>query len=85
MGREKMGVLTRVLEGKNEADAAAAAAAGAGGSGGEGVLGPRYEVVVYPGAKHGFAVRGDRADPMQREKGEQSEDQAVKWFRRWFA
>lgn len=82
MGKEKMGVLTRVLEGKNEADAAAGAEAGSGD--GEGAPGPRYEVVVYPGAKHGFAVRGDRADPMQRERGEQSEEQAVKWFRRWF-
>ncbi|KAK3900086.1 protein AIM2 [Staphylotrichum tortipilum] len=43
-----------------------------------------YEAVVYHGAKHGFAVRGDRADPLQRERGEQSEEQAVKWFRRWF-
>jgi dienelactone hydrolase len=43
-----------------------------------------YEAVVYPGAKHGFAVRGDRSDPLQRERGEQSEEQAVRWFRRWF-
>ncbi|KAK4129702.1 alpha/beta-hydrolase [Parathielavia appendiculata] len=43
----------------------------------------RHEAVVYPGAKHGFAVRGDPGDPMQRERGEQSEEQAVKWFRRW--
>ena len=46
--------------------------------------GGRYQVVVYPGAKHGFAVRGDRADPLQRERGEKSEEQAVGWFRRWF-
>lgn len=42
-----------------------------------------YEAVVYPGAKHGFAVRGDRGDALQRERGEQSEEQAVRWFRRW--
>ncbi|KAK4185406.1 Alpha/Beta hydrolase protein [Podospora australis] len=44
----------------------------------------RYEAVVYPGAKHGFAVRGDIGDPLQRERGEGSEEQAVRWFRRWF-
>ncbi|KAL2127094.1 hypothetical protein VTI74DRAFT_11331 [Chaetomium olivicolor] len=43
-----------------------------------------HEAVVYPGAKHGFAVRGDREDPRQRERGEESEEQAVRWFRRWF-
>ncbi|KAH6651269.1 hypothetical protein F5144DRAFT_617875 [Chaetomium tenue] len=80
MGKEKMGVLVRVLEGKNMVDAG-----GEVGGGGDGGLGPRYEAVVYPGAKHGFAVRGDKADPMQRERGEQSEDQAVMWFQRWFA
>ncbi|KAK3382188.1 hypothetical protein B0T24DRAFT_3139 [Lasiosphaeria ovina] len=43
-----------------------------------------HEVVIYPGAKHGFAVRGDRDDPQQRERGDQSEDQAVSWFQRHF-
>ncbi|KAK0657745.1 Alpha/Beta hydrolase protein [Cercophora newfieldiana] len=43
-----------------------------------------HEAVEYPGAKHGFAVRGDRADPLQKERGEKSEDQAVEWFRRHF-
>ncbi|KAK3329115.1 hypothetical protein B0H66DRAFT_540293 [Apodospora peruviana] len=43
-----------------------------------------HEVQVYPGAKHGFAVRGDREDPQQRERGYRSEDQAVRWFRRHF-
>jgi dienelactone hydrolase len=68
MGKEKMQTLVRILEGKN---------AEVGGEG-------RHEAVVYPGAKHGFAVRGDRADPKQRERGEQSEEQAVRWFQRWF-
>jgi dienelactone hydrolase len=43
-----------------------------------------HEAVVYPGAVHGFAVRGDRNDPLQKERGDQSEDQAVSWFRRHF-
>ncbi len=40
-----------------------------------------HEVVVYDGAVHGFAVRGDPRDPRQAELGLQAEDQAVKWFR----
>ncbi|KAK3341861.1 dienelactone hydrolase [Lasiosphaeria hispida] len=40
-----------------------------------------HEAVVYPGARHGFAVRGDRADALQKERGERSEEQAVRWFR----
>jgi len=44
----------------------------------------RHEVMVYPGAKHGFAVRGDRRDPLMKEGGDKSEDQAVRWFQRWF-
>lgn len=43
-----------------------------------------HEVVVIPGAKHGFAVRGDPRDPKQAEFGMMAEDQAVNWFRRQF-
>ncbi|KAL0942586.1 dienelactone hydrolase family protein [Colletotrichum truncatum] len=42
------------------------------------------EVVEYPGAVHGFAVRGDPKDERQGEFGMRAEDQAVGWFRRWF-
>lgn len=41
-----------------------------------------HEAVTYPGALHGFAVRGNPADPKQNELGMQAEDQAVKWFKR---
>ncbi|ORY68800.1 Alpha/Beta hydrolase protein [Pseudomassariella vexata] len=41
-----------------------------------------HEVVVYDGAKHGFAVRGDPRDPKQAELGARAEDQAVSWFRK---
>ena len=68
MGKEKMKRLVEILEGKNAE------------AGGEGI----HEAVVYPGAKHGFAVRGDLGDPLQRERGEKSEEQAVVWFRRHF-
>ncbi|KFY23050.1 hypothetical protein V493_06135 [Pseudogymnoascus sp. VKM F-4281 (FW-2241)] len=42
--------------------------------------GDDHEVVIYPGAKHGFAVRGDPKDPKQKEFAEQAEEQAIKWF-----
>ena len=39
-----------------------------------------HEVVIYQGAKHGFAVRGDPDDPSQFELGENSRSQALAWF-----
>ena len=44
-----------------------------------------HEVVVMPGAKHGFAVRVDPTDEVQLEFAERAEDQAVEWFSRRFA
>ena len=43
------------------------------------------EVVVYAGAKHGFAVRGDPESESEVEREGQAQDQAVRWFRRWLA
>ena len=45
------------------------------------------EVVVYPGAKHGFAVRASRAEPDSKEtkQAAEAEEQAVAWFHRQFA
>ena len=43
------------------------------------------EVVVYAGAKHGFAVRGDSGSEKEAEQEAQAQDQAVRWFGRWFA
>ena len=71
MGKEKFDILKRVLEGKNEA------AAAAGNEAHE-----VHEVVVYPGAKHGFAVRRDWTEERQKEIRDRCEDQAVAWFRR---
>jgi dienelactone hydrolase len=47
--------------------------------------GDAFEVVVYPGATHGFSVRGDPRDPKQAEMGLKAEDQAVHWFQKHFA
>jgi len=44
-----------------------------------------HEVVVYPGAKHGFAVRGDPTDAKQKDLGENAEAQALAWFSKWLA
>ena len=40
----------------------------------------KSEVIVYPGAKHGFAVRGDPGDEKEKAQGIEAEDQAVNWF-----
>jgi dienelactone hydrolase len=44
-----------------------------------------HEVVVLPGAKHGFAIRVDPKDEVQAEYAERAEMQAVAWFSRWSA
>ena len=38
------------------------------------------EVIVIPGAMHGFAVRGDPEDKKEKEQADQAEDQLVRWF-----
>ena len=43
------------------------------------------EVVVYAGAKYGFAVRGDPGSEREVEQEGQAQDQVVRWFGRWFA
>ncbi|KAF2719749.1 dienelactone hydrolase family protein [Polychaeton citri CBS 116435] len=45
------------------------------------------EVVVYPGARHGFAVRASRSKPDSKEtrQAEEAENQAIAWFQRHFA
>ncbi|KAK1773417.1 hypothetical protein QBC45DRAFT_461651 [Copromyces sp. CBS 386.78] len=78
MGTEKMKEVQRILKDKNRTSREA--------QGADKLTMPNmHEIVVYPGAKHGFAVRGDREDPLQKERGDKSEDQAVLWFSAWFA
>ena len=43
----------------------------------------RCELVVYEGAKHGFAVRGNPEVERELRQGVEAEDQAVKWFTKW--
>ena len=45
------------------------------------------EVVIYAGAKHGFAVRASRTKPDAQEtkQAEEAERQAIAWFQRRFA
>ncbi|TAQ84186.1 hypothetical protein B7494_g7483 [Chlorociboria aeruginascens] len=44
-----------------------------------------HEVIIFPGAKHGFAVRLDPKDKYQAECAAKAEVQAIEWFTRWFA
>jgi len=43
----------------------------------------KHEIVVYPGAKHGFAVRGDEMDEKMKVQMMDSKKQALNWFQRW--
>lgn len=43
------------------------------------------EIVVYPGANHGFTVRVDHFNGKLLEQCQAAEDQAVNWFKRHFA
>ncbi|CAG8958302.1 hypothetical protein HYFRA_00000656 [Hymenoscyphus fraxineus] len=44
-----------------------------------------HEVVIIPGAKHGFAVRMDPEDAFMVECSVKAEEQAIKWFTKWLA
>ncbi|SPN96507.1 related to dienelactone hydrolase family protein [Cephalotrichum gorgonifer] len=41
------------------------------------------EVVIIPNAKHGFAVRGNPDDKLEKDMADQAEDQMVRWFARY--
>ncbi|KAI9880802.1 MAG: hypothetical protein M1830_000238 [Pleopsidium flavum] len=43
-----------------------------------------HEVVIIPGARHGFAIRAHPDDEKAVEQGKQAEEQAVNWFTKWF-
>jgi dienelactone hydrolase len=40
------------------------------------------EVIVYPGAGHGFCVRGDPQNSNQVQQAKDAEDQAISWFQK---
>ncbi|KAF2084629.1 alpha/beta-hydrolase [Saccharata proteae CBS 121410] len=46
--------------------------------------GVAHELVFYDGCHHGWALRGSQKDPAESQKGLEAEQQAVKWFQRWF-
>lgn len=41
------------------------------------------EVVVVPGAAHGFAVRGNPENPREKDQADLAEDQCVRWFAKY--
>lgn len=43
----------------------------------------RQELVVVPGGKHGFAIRGDQASEEECKQEMIAQDQAVAWFAKW--
>jgi dienelactone hydrolase len=49
----------------------------------EGMKDVESEVVILPGAKHGFAVRGNPEDKKEKEQADQAEDQCVRWFEKY--
>lgn len=44
-----------------------------------------HEVIIYPGAKHGFSIRTRPEDKYEVECADKAETQAIEWFTRWFA
>lgn len=43
-----------------------------------------HEVVIIPGAKHGFSIRTHPDDAHEMECAEKAEVQAIEWFTKWF-
>ena len=53
----------------------------------EGMQGVETEVVVFPGARHGFSIRASRSKPDSKEtkQAREAEEQALAWFKEHFA
>jgi len=45
--------------------------------------GEEYEVVMFPGTRHGFAMRNNAKDGVEMAAAEKAEEQALAWFKRW--
>ncbi|CAD0088925.1 unnamed protein product [Aureobasidium vineae] len=43
-----------------------------------------HEFVLYEGVHHSFAVRADENEGHEKECGKKAEDQAIRWFKKWF-
>ncbi|KAF2806519.1 uncharacterized protein BDZ99DRAFT_510783 [Mytilinidion resinicola] len=70
-----------VFKGKQVEETEAALRVKAGDGMGE--RGCWYELRVYAGCQHGFAVRARPGDEVQERGAEEACGQAVEWFRRW--
>ncbi|KAH0370660.1 dienelactone hydrolase family protein, partial [Aureobasidium melanogenum] len=46
--------------------------------------GVEHEFVLYEDTHHGFAVRADEKEGHERECGKKAEEQAIRWFTKWF-
>lgn len=42
-----------------------------------------YEVEIFEGTKHGFALRNDEKNEIEMAAAEKAEQQALFWFKRW--
>ncbi len=42
-----------------------------------------YEIVMFPGTNHGFALRVNPKDEVQMTAAERAEEQALVWFKKW--
>ena len=42
-----------------------------------------YEIKIYKGCKHGFAVRADPKNATEMQGMDAAEKQAVDWFKKW--
>jgi dienelactone hydrolase len=45
----------------------------------------QHELVIFPGALHGFAVRSNPKNEDQVKMGQEAADQAVSWFEKWLS
>ncbi|KAG9231137.1 dienelactone hydrolase [Amylocarpus encephaloides] len=43
----------------------------------------RHKLIIYPGAKHGFAVRANPKDECQTRSAQEAKAQALAWFGKW--
>lgn len=50
---------------------------------GDGENGYDYQIKVYKGVKHGFAVRAGERDEVAARAADDAKEQAVQWFKKW--
>jgi dienelactone hydrolase len=50
---------------------------------GEGENGFNYQIKIYPGVGHGFAVRAKPGSNKESDGADEAKEQAVEWFKKW--